>query len=138
MGDVKGADQDAQQNAQLMKMTADLHMLHSSIDVFRGSAQHLMDEVEARNMEKFGEWIAEVRAKIEENFEVCTSQHRDSSVRVSELKNELLDFKARGDKSIETIRTEIAAEHLQREQDEAAIINMMELVMNQIKDFHNP
>merc|ERR1712150_293148 len=81
---------------------------------------------------KFKSEVGEWKAKFDDLLRSVDDRRQETVADIIKLGDEIRKEKEERGKSLHTLQTEIAAEHLQREQDESVILNMLESFTHQL------
>jgi len=127
---------DVEQDAALHNLRGELVLMQSKLDNSVGQTQYAVDDLECRQNRKLTEVEAESIVKINIACKELEDKITAAVCRITEIKcdihKEIQDRK----RAVHNIQEESASEHLRREQDESAIIQMLETFMRQVKDMN--
>lgn len=132
--EVKGAEQDSQQNAQINRMCADIMLLNQSMEMTKEWTKHYSDEVEQRREKKNYEDMLEVRSQVCGIRDLVEGKFAEVTEQRNDLRSELLRESEHRARAFRDLENDIAEEHLQREQDESVVIDMLERCIRQVNE----
>lgn len=135
--EAKVMETDLEHDARLHRMNVDVNLMQQHLDTVKAQAQDLVEDLEKKHTKKISDTDVNLTAKIEQIIQQLEDKCQESAVRHIELKGDIKQENAERKRSLNVLQQELAQEHLRREQDESAIINMLDTFMRQMKDINS-
>lgn len=125
-------DVDAGQDVKINAITLEMKQLAEMVALSETSLKNLVVENRDKGLQKFTEGVNDIQGKFDTMYEWTHQKLYETHNQVESVRLELTTEVDTRERSMGHLQTELASEHLQREKDEAQIIQMLEAFMFQI------